>query len=71
MLTEYMCMKFKFFKYSIINGTYQNRSPFLKLENCCAIMQANVGPTSPPTTGLSAIPAVNKSISSTCLKIYL
>nr|AIN39493.1 POX-I [Spodoptera exigua] len=30
-------------------------------------MQANVGPTRPPTTGLSAIPAVNRSISSTCL----
>ncbi|XP_050671182.1 uncharacterized protein LOC126969656 [Leptidea sinapis] len=31
-------------------------------------MQANVGPTSPPTTGRSDIPPVNRSMSSTCLQ---
>lgn len=47
--------------------SYQNRSPFRKLLNCCAIMQANTGPTSPPITGRSAKPPTNKSISSTLL----
>ena len=31
-------------------------SPFLRLRNCWPMIQAKVGPTIPPTTGLSAIP---------------
>ena len=31
-------------------------SPFLRLRNCWPMIQANVGPTIPPTTGLSAMP---------------
>lgn len=53
---------------SAMKNPYQNRSPFRRFENCWAIIQAKVGPTSPPTTGLSAIPPVNKSMSSTVLK---
>lgn len=45
--------------------TYQNLSHFLSCLNCMAMMQANVGPTSPPCKGLSLIPPGNKSISST------
>jgi hypothetical protein len=36
--------------------SYQNLSPFRKLRNCWAMMQANVGPTIPPRTGFSARP---------------
>ncbi|KNC29476.1 hypothetical protein FF38_06679 [Lucilia cuprina] len=43
--------------------SYQNLSPLRELLNCCAIIQAKVGPTKPPTTGLSAIPPTNRSIS--------
>jgi len=42
--------------------------PFLRLLNCWARMQANVGPTSPPETGRSAIAPGNKSMSSTSLE---
>ena len=31
-------------------------SPFLRLRNCWPMIQANVAPTIPPTTGLSAMP---------------
>lgn len=43
--------------------SYQKRSPLRELLNCCAMIQAKVGPTKPPTTGLSAIPPTKRSIS--------
>ncbi|XP_031772855.1 uncharacterized protein LOC116414501, partial [Apis florea] len=45
--------------------SYQNLSPRRRLLNCWPIIQANVGPTKPPFTDFSAIPPVNRSMSST------
>ena len=45
----------------------QKRSPNLRFWNCLAKIQANVGPTTAPFTGISAIPAGHRSTSSTCL----
>ena len=44
--------------------SYQNLSPFFKDWNCLAIMQANVGPTLPPTTWRSDRPPAYRSMSS-------
>ena len=40
-------------------------SPVIKFRNCVPRMQATVGPTSPPDTGISDIAPVKASISST------
>lgn len=53
-----------------INGSSvsnQCLSHLRSLENCSAIMQPNVGPTDPPCSGLSVMPPLNRSMSSTCL----
>merc|ERR1719189_887508 len=44
--------------------SYQNLSPNLKLWNCLPIRQAKVGPTILPGSGLSVIPADQRSRSS-------
>ena len=46
--------------------SYQNRSDFLEIWNCCPRRQANVGPTTAPVKGLSAKPPTKRSMSSTC-----
>lgn len=45
--------------------TYQNLSHFLSCLNWMAMIQAKVGPTRPPCSGLSLIPPGNRSMSST------
>ncbi len=41
----------------------KNLSPLLRFLNCFPMMHAKVGPTRPSSTGLSATPALNRSIS--------
>lgn len=48
--------------------SYQKRSALRRRENCSAIRQANVGPTMPSRTGISARAAGNKSTSLTSLR---
>ena len=50
--------------------TYQNRSPFLRFENCLAIKHANVGPITAPGNFFSDTPADHRSMSSTCLRLF-
>ena len=46
-------------------STYQNLSHFIVNRNWRPIIQPKVGPTTPPSSGVSTKPPVNKSISST------
>lgn len=48
--------------------SYQKRSPNLATWNCLAMMQAKVGPTTPPGSAFSLKPPGNRSMSSTSLK---
>ena len=43
----------------------KNLSPLSKTLNCLAMIQANVAPTIPPSTGSSEMPPVKRSMSST------
>lgn len=51
--------------------SYQNRSPFFKIWNCCPKRQPIVGPTTAPVKGRSANPPTNKSMSSTCWNEFI
>lgn len=52
-----------------LDVSYQNRSHFRRFLKCIPNKQPNVGPTSAPCNGVSDMPPVNKSISSTCLLV--
>ncbi len=52
--------------YALFLSGHASMLPWRRFRNCWAMMQAKVGPTMPPTTGFSAMPPANKSISITC-----